>query len=60
MKRSAVVVLEKTTKNAHKLVEQTQAGQPPILQQGVYLPTWMFKGTPQQVKITIEGDEVLA
>ena len=44
---------EKSTKNTHRFVEQTE-GQPPKVGT-IYVQKWAFSKVPQELEVTIEG-----
>ena len=55
MKLERLFEVEKETKNTIRYAEKAE-GQPPVIGT-IYIQKWAMKGTPKQVKITLEAED---
>ena len=55
MKLERFFEVEKETKNTIRYAEKAE-GQPPVIGT-IYIQKWAMKGTPKQVKITLEAED---
>ena len=55
MKIERVFEVEKETKNTIRYAEKAE-GQPPVIGT-IYVQKWALKGTPKEMKVTLEAEE---